>query len=175
LPGGGPDPTPSRATPRLIGLAIVGIAGIVAGALTFLWPGITAMVLLFFIAGWAIEIGILEIVGAIKLRKEIDNEWLLIAGGVLSVLFGVAILVMPGAGALALVWLIGLYAIIYGVQSRVGDILMLIGKPQHGTFVEAGPLRDFSQRHLLAVFREFAEDAESPFDRLRALLFHLAS
>jgi uncharacterized membrane protein HdeD (DUF308 family) len=96
-------------------LAIVGIAGIVAGALTFLWPGITALVLLFFIAGWAIAIGIFEIVGAIKLRKEIDNEWLLIAGGVLSVLFGIAVLIMPGAGALAVVWMIGIYAIIYGV------------------------------------------------------------
>ena len=87
----------------------------VAGALTFLWPGITALVLLFFIAGWAIAIGIFEIVGAIKLRKEIDNEWLLIAGGVLSVLFGIAVLIMPGAGALAVVWMIGIYAIIYGV------------------------------------------------------------
>jgi uncharacterized membrane protein HdeD (DUF308 family) len=96
-------------------LALVGIAGIIAGALTFVWPGITALVLLFFIAGWAIAIGVFEIVGAIRLRKEIDNEWLLIAGGVLSVLFGVAILVMPGAGALALVWMIGTYAIIYGI------------------------------------------------------------
>jgi uncharacterized membrane protein HdeD (DUF308 family) len=96
-------------------LALVGIAGIIAGALTFVWPGVTALVLLFFIAGWAIAIGIFEIIGAIRLREEIDNEWLLIAGGVLSVLFGVAILVMPSAGALALVWMIGLYAIIYGV------------------------------------------------------------
>ena len=71
--------------------------------------------LLFFIAGWAIAVGIFEIVGAIKLRKEIDNEWLLIAGGVLSVLFGIAVLIMPGAGALAVVWMIGIYAIIYGV------------------------------------------------------------
>ena len=52
------------------------------------------------------------LVGAIRLRKEIDSEWLLIAGGVRSALFGVAILVMPGAGALALVWLIGIYTII---------------------------------------------------------------
>ncbi|MEA2935685.1 MAG: hypothetical protein QOD74_2331 [Variibacter sp.] len=96
-------------------LAIVGVAGIVAGALTFMWPGVTALVLLAFIAGWAIAIGIMEIIGAIRLRKEIDNEWLLIFGGVLSVLFGVALLVRPGAGALALVWVIGIYAIIYGV------------------------------------------------------------
>ena len=96
-------------------LALVGIAGIVAGLLTFVWPGVTALVLLFFIAGWAIAVGVFEIVGAIRLRKEIDNEWLLIAGGALSVLFGVAVIAVPGAGALALVWLIGIYAIVYGV------------------------------------------------------------
>lgn len=96
-------------------LALVGIAGIVAGALTFMWPGVTALVLLFFIAGWAIAVGVMEIVGAIRLRKEIDNEWLLILGGALSILFGVALLVRPGAGALALVWMIGIYAVIYGV------------------------------------------------------------
>jgi uncharacterized membrane protein HdeD (DUF308 family) len=96
-------------------LALVGVAGIAAGVLTFLWPGVTALVLLFFIAGWAIAVGVFEIVGAIRLRKEIDNEWLLIASGALSVLFGLAVLVMPGAGALALVWLIGAYAIVYGL------------------------------------------------------------
>jgi uncharacterized membrane protein HdeD (DUF308 family) len=96
-------------------LALVGVAGIAAGVLTFLWPGVTALVLLFFIAGWAIAVGVFEIVGAIRLRKEIDNEWLLIAGGALSVLFGVLVLLLPGAGALALVWIIGSYAIVYGV------------------------------------------------------------
>jgi uncharacterized membrane protein HdeD (DUF308 family) len=96
-------------------LAIVGVLGIVAGILTFLWPGITGLVLLFFIAGWAIAIGIFQIIGAIRLRKEIDNEWLLILSGIVSVLFGIGVLIVPGAGALALVWVIGLYAIIEGV------------------------------------------------------------
>jgi uncharacterized membrane protein HdeD (DUF308 family) len=83
-------------------LAVVGLAGIIVGLLTFLWPGVTALVLLVFIAVWAIAIGVFEIVGAIRLRKEIDNEWLLILSGALSVLFGLVLLVQPGAGALAL-------------------------------------------------------------------------
>jgi uncharacterized membrane protein HdeD (DUF308 family) len=95
-------------------LALVGILGIATGVLTFMWPGMTALVLLFVMAGWAIAIGAAQIIGAIRLRKEIDNEWFLILSGVISVLFGVGVLLMPGAGALALVWLIGIYAIIAG-------------------------------------------------------------
>ncbi len=96
-------------------LAIVGVLGIAVGLMTFIWPGITALVLLFFIAGWAIAIGIMQIVGAIRLRKEIEGEWLLIVGGVLSVLFGIGMLIRPGAGALALIWVIGAYAIVFGI------------------------------------------------------------
>jgi uncharacterized membrane protein HdeD (DUF308 family) len=96
-------------------LAIVGVLGIAAGLLTFLMPGLSALVLLFFIAGWAIATGVLQIIGAVQLRKEIDNEWLLILGGVISVLFGVGMMLAPGAGALALVWVIGTYAVIMGV------------------------------------------------------------
>jgi uncharacterized membrane protein HdeD (DUF308 family) len=96
-------------------LIIVGVAGIVAGIGTFVWPGLTAILLLFFIAGWAIVTGIFQIVGAIILHKEIENEWWLVLEGVLSLLFGIAIMVWPGAGALALVWLIGWYAILFGV------------------------------------------------------------
>ena len=96
-------------------LAIVGILGIAVGAFTFLLPGMTALILLFTIGGWAVAIGVFQIIGAIRLRKEIDNEWLLILSGVISVLFGVGIVAQPGAGALALVWIIGAYAIIAGV------------------------------------------------------------
>jgi len=96
-------------------LAIVGILGIAVGILTFIWPGMTALILLFFIGGWALATGVFQIIGAIRLRKEIDNEWLLILSGVISVLFGLGVLVYPGAGALALVWVIGTYAIIAGV------------------------------------------------------------
>jgi uncharacterized membrane protein HdeD (DUF308 family) len=96
-------------------LAIVGLLGIAAGLLTFLLPGVTALVLLYLISGWAIATGVFQIVGAIRLRKEIDNEWFLILCGVISVLFGVAMFMAPGAGALALIWVIGIYAIIIGV------------------------------------------------------------
>jgi uncharacterized membrane protein HdeD (DUF308 family) len=83
--------------------------------LTFGWPGITALVLLFLIAVWAITTGIMQIVGAIRLRKEIDDEWLLIAGGVLSVLFGIVLVLQPRVGLVALVSIIGAYAILYGL------------------------------------------------------------
>jgi uncharacterized membrane protein HdeD (DUF308 family) len=96
-------------------LAIVGLLGIAAGIVTFLWPGMTSLLLLYFIAGWAIATGVMQIIGAIRLRKEIDNEWWLVAGGVLSVLFGLVVAAQPGAGALALLWGIGAYAIVYGI------------------------------------------------------------
>lgn len=96
-------------------LVLVGVLGIAAGLATFFWPGITALVLLMLIAVWSILHGIFEIVGAIRLRKEIEGEWLLVLSGVLSVAFGVLVLIHPGAGALALVWLIAAYAVVFGV------------------------------------------------------------
>lgn len=96
-------------------LVLVGLLGIGIGITTFMWPGVTALTLLFFIAGWVIATGVLQIVGAIELRKTIDNEWWLILNGALSVLFGILLFVMPGAGALALIWLIALFAIAFGI------------------------------------------------------------
>lgn len=97
-------------------LAIVGILGITVGILTLVWPGITGLVLLLLIAAWAIVNGIMEIIGAIRLRKELSDEWLLIASGVLSVIFGIMIAIRPAAGALAVVFVIGAFAIIYGAM-----------------------------------------------------------
>lgn len=97
-------------------LALVGILGIFAGLAAMILPGMTAIVLVLFIAGWAIAIGVIQIVGAIRLRKEIDNEWWLIAAGALSVLVGLIIAIRPGAGALGLLFLIGAYAIVYGAM-----------------------------------------------------------
>jgi uncharacterized membrane protein HdeD (DUF308 family) len=96
-------------------LALVGIAGIAAGLVTFLMPGVTALVLLIFIACWAIVLGVFQIIGAIRLRKEIDNEWMIGLSGALSVLFGIVLLIAPGAGALGLIWVIASYAIVFGI------------------------------------------------------------
>ena len=96
-------------------LLLVGLAGIAAGLMTFFYPGITAIALLYIIAAWAIVHGITEIIAAFQLRREITNEWLLGLAGLASLIFGILVVIMPGAGALATIWLIGIYAIIFGV------------------------------------------------------------
>jgi len=93
---------------------LVGILGILTGVLTFDQPAAIALALVFVVGGWAIFTGILEIVAAVSLRKEISNEWLLGLGGLASVVFGVLVTASPSAGALTLVLLFGIYAILYG-------------------------------------------------------------
>ena len=96
-------------------LLVEGVFGVIAGVLAFAWPGITALVLLYLIAAWAVVTGVFEIAAAIRLRKYITGEWLLALGGALSVLFGVLLAAWPAAGALAVLWLIGAYAVLFGV------------------------------------------------------------
>jgi uncharacterized membrane protein HdeD (DUF308 family) len=103
-------------TSHRILMGVEGVVSILAGVAAFAWPLITALVLLYIIAFWAIVTGILEIVAAFRLRQAITNELGLIIGGVLSVLFGIVLIAAPGAGALAVVFLIGAYAIVFGIS-----------------------------------------------------------
>jgi len=95
-------------------LALQAIVSIAAGFVTFLWPGLTALVLLYVIAAWALVIGVLQIVAAVRLHSRIRGEGWLVLSGILSVIFGVLMMWAPGAGALALVLWIGSYAIVFG-------------------------------------------------------------
>ena len=92
-----------------------GLAGVVIGLIMLRSPGLTALSLVFVIAAWAILNGLFEIIAAIRLRKEIEGEWMLILAGVVSVLFGIWLAARPGAGALGMVWLIALFALVLGV------------------------------------------------------------
>jgi len=100
---------------RLVPLILHGLAGIAAGVVTFMWPGITAFALLYVIAAWAIITGVMELIAAAKLREEVPGELLLVLSGICSIAFGVLMMIWPGTGALALVGLIAAYAIVFGV------------------------------------------------------------
>jgi len=101
--------------PRFGAMIFTGLISIAAGVLAFIWPGLTALSLVLLIAAWAIVSGIFEIATAIRLRRVIQHEWLLALGGVLSIVLGVVISLQPDAGALALLWWIGGFAIVFGV------------------------------------------------------------
>jgi uncharacterized membrane protein HdeD (DUF308 family) len=109
-----------------------GVLGVLAGLITFFWPGMTALFLLFVISAWAIFTGLLKVVMAIFFRREVENAWLMGLSGVLSVLFGVVLAVLPGAGLLSLVWLIGIYALIVGV------VLIVLGFRMRGQHASGG-------------------------------------
>jgi uncharacterized membrane protein HdeD (DUF308 family) len=104
-----------RNVPHWGWLLVSGILGILIGVLTFLMPGVTALVLLYIIASWALIRGVAEIVAAIQLRKVITGEWLLVLAGVLSVGFGLLLFIFPGAGALAVILWIGAFTTMFGI------------------------------------------------------------
>jgi uncharacterized membrane protein HdeD (DUF308 family) len=94
---------------------VQGLVGIAAGVLTLLWPGITALALVWFIGAWAIVTGALEIAAAIRLRRVISGEWMLGFSGLLSIVFGMLVLAFPAAGAVGISWILGAYAAAAGV------------------------------------------------------------
>jgi uncharacterized membrane protein HdeD (DUF308 family) len=95
-------------------LILEGITGILAAVITIVWPGITAFGLVFLVAAWALVTGVLEMVAAIRLRRQISGEWLLLLGGIASVAFGILLMIAPAAGALVIALWMGAYALIFG-------------------------------------------------------------
>jgi len=92
-----------------------GLIGLTLGGATLAWPEITALVLIYLAASWAVLTGVLEILAALALREELRGEWLLALIGLASVLIGVVLFAQPGAGMVAVSWLIGVYALIFGL------------------------------------------------------------
>jgi uncharacterized membrane protein HdeD (DUF308 family) len=108
---------------------LLGALGIAAGAVTFLWPAITALALLYLIAFWAIFAGVLQIAAAVRLRREVQGEWLWILSGIAMIILGAILVVHPGAGALSVIWLIASFAVVWGILLIVLSIRL---KSVHG-------------------------------------------
>ncbi len=107
-------------------LVLEGVVGILAGILTFIWPVITTVVLVYLIAFWAIITGVLEIAAAIRLRKAISGEWILILLGVISIVFGVLLAAAPVVGAIVITFWFGIYAFVFGI------LLIVLAVRLHG-------------------------------------------
>jgi uncharacterized membrane protein HdeD (DUF308 family) len=123
-------------------LVLEGIAGIVAAAVTILWPAITAVALVYVIAAWAVVSGTFELVAAVRLRKYIAGEWILALSGIASILFGVLIMAAPLAGALVIALWVGVYLLIFGaLLVGLGFRLRSLAHPRATGPAFAGPLR----------------------------------
>src|SRR6266498_2514594 len=114
-------------------LVLSGIAGIAAGILTFIYPSITAVVLVYIVAAWAVITGIFEIVAAFEWRQVLSDTWMLGLAGVLSIILGVLLFSSPSAGLLAWAWLIAIYAIVYGVLYIAAGIRLRSFQPSQSS------------------------------------------
>ncbi|MDP9328884.1 MAG: HdeD family acid-resistance protein [Actinomycetota bacterium] len=121
---------------------IEGIAGIVAGVVALFWPDITALVLLLLIGSWAIVTGVLEVWAAIRLRAIIQGELFLALSGILSVLFGLYVIVFPGLGVYSVLWLIGFFGILYGLT------LISLGWRLRRIYLEAKGHGEYAERGM---------------------------
>jgi uncharacterized membrane protein HdeD (DUF308 family) len=109
-----------KLTPDWWVLLVQGLLGIGVGVLTLAKPQVTATALLIYIALWAVGMGVLQVIAAVKLRHEITGEWWVAIGGAASVVFGILLMRHPSEGALAVLWLIGAYALVWGVMLVLG-------------------------------------------------------
>lgn len=126
--------------PFLLGLVSIG-----AGVIAVVHPGLTVLVLVLLIGANALITGVLDIVAAIRLRRTMRNEWLLALSGVASVLFGILVFLFPQAGALAVIWLISLYALITGaLLLALGFRMRSVGARTEGTERRVTPDRRVS-------------------------------
>jgi len=98
-------------------VGVIGVLGIVAGVVTFAWPGLTALSLLYLVAFWAIATGTFQVIAAVALRRELHGEFWMALGGVVSIVFGALLVGFPGVGLLSLVWLVGIWSVVFGVSS----------------------------------------------------------
>jgi uncharacterized membrane protein HdeD (DUF308 family) len=98
-------------------VAIMGVLGIVVGVVTFVAPGLTALSLLYLVAFWAIATGTFQVIAAVALRRELDGEFWMALGGVASIVFGALLVAFPGDGLITLVWLVGIWSVVFGVSS----------------------------------------------------------
>jgi uncharacterized membrane protein HdeD (DUF308 family) len=132
----------TKDSPRWWVFLLEGLVSVGAGVVAFMWPGLTAYILLIVIAAWAVVTGVLEIAAAIRLRREITNEWMLGLSGLLSVALGVLLFMRPVIGGLALVWTIGAYAVIFGVLLiSLGFRLRTMNVPAKPTRKAKTPMR----------------------------------
>ncbi|WP_141735342.1 HdeD family acid-resistance protein [Oligoflexus tunisiensis] len=105
------------------------LVGVALGVLLLMWPGVALLTFLYVLAAWAVVTGVFEIVSAVRLRKVIEREWALGLAGLASIVFGVAVLVFPGLGMVATSWMLGGYAIIFGVLMM--NIAINVRRVQH--------------------------------------------
>lgn len=119
-----------------------GLAGLAAGVIAIVWPAITALALLFVIAAWAIVTGLLQIWMAIRMREQISGELLLIVAGAVSVIFGIVLIINPGAGLLSVLWLVGVFSIV------IGATFVLLGLRLRRIFERAKQQNEYGERGL---------------------------